>query len=461
MRHQRQQRRHFARDRGGRRGRLPRGGGGGVGGRRGHDDDDYDGNKDGPRRGGGDDGRTRSHDDDVELGSTRRNSSSRYEERSYLDRDDRVVYRRHGARDDEHDEYDRDGTGGRKNVLVIGSSGVLGRAISSHFARGCKWNVLGADVVGDDDDEKEGGGSLLREYVRLPDGGSLSDLAGALVHGVSAYVRGGEGGMKGRTSSSSSSLLDAVVIASGGWAGDVPFVAHDVYDDEDGAKQAMRNAEICERMIRMNYFPVVAGSLVGPRFVKRGGAFFFYYTFIFASPSSPLERSSFFPLCSSRSVENPPTRCDAQILSHSCIRALLPILNGLFSTRPIGLFVMIGASAALSPTPGMLGYGSAKSAAHHYLRSLGPGMRESSDITAVGVLPLMLDTPANRAMFDRGGEIEEDGKYSKMVKPMHIANEIGEWIKNPRLRPHSGSLVKVIAKNRRDGSGGAAFHLVR
>ena len=122
---------------------------------------------------------------------------------------------------------------------------------------------------------------------------------------------------------------------------------------------------------------------------------------------------------------------------------------------------MIGASAALSPTPGMLGYGSAKSAAHHYLRSLGPGMRESSDITAVGVLPLMLDTPANRAMLDRGGEIEEDGKYSKMVKPMHIANEIGEWIKNPRLRPHSGSLVKVIAKNRRDGSGGAAFHLVR
>ena len=77
-----------------------------------------------------------------------------------------------------------------------------------------------------------------------------------------------------------SSLLDAVVIASGGWAGDVPFVAHDVYDDEDGAKQAMRNAEICERMIRMNYFPVVAGSLVGPRFVKRGGAFFFNYTLV-------------------------------------------------------------------------------------------------------------------------------------------------------------------------------------
>jgi dihydropteridine reductase len=128
---------------------------------------------------------------------------------------------------------------------------------------------------------------------------------------------------------------------------------------------------------------------------------------------------------------------------------------------------MIGASAALSPTPGMLGYGSAKSAAHHYLRSLGgPDARgDASDVTAVGVLPLMLDTPANRAALDDNGGGGDDGeersKYSKMVKPMHIANEIGEWIKHPRLRPHSGSLVKVIAKNRKDGSGGVAFHLVR
>ena len=128
---------------------------------------------------------------------------------------------------------------------------------------------------------------------------------------------------------------------------------------------------------------------------------------------------------------------------------------------------MIGASAALSPTPGMLGYGSAKSAAHHYLRSLGgPDARDAKDVTAVGVLPLMLDTPANRAALDDNGGGEGDSeerrsKYSKMVKPMHIANEIGEWIKHPRLRPHSGSLVKVIAKSRKDGSGGAAFHLVR
>ena len=125
-----------------------------------------------------------------------------------------------------------------------------------------------------------------------------------------------------------------------------------------------------------------------------------------------------------------------------------------------GLFVIIGASAALSPTPGMLGYGSAKSAAHHYLQSLGPTSQEENDTASVGILPLMIDTPANRAMLGAEKDAGND-RYSKMVNPMHIANEIGEWIQHPHLRPHSGSLVKVISKNRRDGSGGAAFHLVR
>jgi len=130
----------------------------------------------------------------------------------------------------------------------------------------------------------------------------------------------------------------------------------------------------------------------------------------------------------------------------------------IYSNINTGLFCTIGASAALSPTPGMVGYGSAKSAAHHYLQSWGPKLLEENDINSVAILPLMIDTPMNRDML---GDDGEDERYSKMVKPIHIANEIGEWLKQPELMPHAGSLVKVIAKNRRDGSGGAAFHLVR
>ncbi len=257
---QRQQRRHFARDRGGRRGRLPRGGGGGT--------------------------RALAGNDDGDVGGRRR--SSRHDERFHDfdrdDRDDRVVYRRFDAREDDYDcgiDDDRLG-GGRRNVLIVGSSGVLGRALASHFSGGSRWNVVGADVTTNDidvdDGEKVGddgsGGRLLTEYVRLPMGGSLSDLSGALHRGVSAYVRGGGGvGKTSSSYSSSSSLLDAVVIAAGGWAGDVPVADYDDDKDDDGAKQAMRSAEVCERMIRMNYFPVVAGSLVGLRFMKRGGTF--------------------------------------------------------------------------------------------------------------------------------------------------------------------------------------------
>ena len=126
-----------------------------------------------------------------------------------------------------------------------------------------------------------------------------------------------------------------------------------------------------------------------------------------------------------------------------------------------GLFCTIGASAALSPTSGMVGYGSAKSAAHHYIQSWGLTSMEEKGIKAVGILPLMIDTPANRDMLGGDDTDGGDDRYSKMVKPIHIATEIGEWLKQSRLMPHTGSLVKVIAKNRRDGTGGAAFHLAR
>jgi len=411
------QRRYFARDRGGKRGwASPRSGVGNnrFGGKKNNDDDDDD------------DGRTTASF--KSNGSKIPRDSSKYDKYAF-DRNDRVI--RNDDKSSSNDESDDiSQTKKKKNILVIGSAGILGRAIVSHFTNEQRWNVVGADVVAvpsppsdNDKNDSEAAtvddvGRRLKEYIQLPINGSLSELTGELHRGVSSYIRN-------KSSSSSSftprmgeedkdiSLLDAIVVASGGWAGDItnePPIPHSSEYDDDDEAYARSSALVCERMLRMNYYPVVAGSLLTNRLVKKGG-----------------------------------------------------------------LFVIIGASAALSPTPGMLGYGSAKSAAHHYLRSWGPGMctkEGRNDVTAVGILPLMIDTPANRAMMHTNtttnsssssgsDEEEEDEKYSKMVKPTHIAKEISEWITYPRLRPHSGSLVKVIAKNRKDGSGGAAFHLVR
>jgi NAD(P)-dependent dehydrogenase (short-subunit alcohol dehydrogenase family) len=410
------QRRYFARDRGGKRGYPPRttsgsssnrfGGGRGEGIGKKKKNDDYD-----------DESRTT-----VSFKpSTKSNSDSSKYERYTFDRNDRVVRNDNSSSSSSNNDSNISQT--KKNILVIGSAGILGHALVSHFTNNERcWNVVGADVVTKDMEATTTVNDVsrrLKYYIQLPINGSLSDLTGELHRGVSSYIRNN---ISSSSSSSNrwmgeddeeedTSLLDAIVVASGGWASDItnePPIPHSSQYDVDDEEYARTSALVCERMLRMNYYPIVAGSLLTNRFVKKGG-----------------------------------------------------------------LFVIIGASAALSPTPGMLGYGSAKSAAHHYVRSWGPGMctkEGRNDVTAVGILPLMIDTPANRAMMhtnttttnnsSSSGD-EEDEKYSKMVKPTHIAKEISEWITYPRLRPHSGSLVKVIAKNRKDGSGGAAFHLVR
>ena len=140
---------------------------------------------------------------------------------------------------------------------------------------------------------------------------------------------------------------------------------------------------------------------------------------------------------------------------------------------PIGLMVVMGATAALSATPGMLGYGLSKSASHHFVQTLGActgtaltknkkktlinkKIRKNNeyldDLTVVGILPTMIDTASNR-----GSDPTAD--FAQWTKPMDIAREIGTWIEKPPLRPHSGSLVKVMPHP--ENVEGAFFQLVR
>ena len=119
----------------------------------------------------------------------------------------------------------------------------------------------------------------------------------------------------------------------------------------------------------------------------------------------------------------------------------------------------------------MMGYGLAKAASHHFVRTMGActgksvdsksirkagkrvrkDLNESMDtMTVVGILPTMMDTAANRRM-------NPDADFDSWTKPKDIAKEIGAWLETPEMRPHSGSLVKVHNPK----SGGAAFELVR
>jgi dihydropteridine reductase len=153
---------------------------------------------------------------------------------------------------------------------------------------------------------------------------------------------------------------------------------------------------------------------------------------------------------------------------------------------PNGLLVVMGATAALQPTPGMMGYGLAKSASHHVVKTLGAstsknleskatrqaGKRTRSQLpasvdtlTVVGILPTMIDTPANRRAL-LADAADADAVVSQWTKTRDIAAEIGTWMERPDLRPHSGSLVKVRPASGPAGTGqgkaaGAVFELVR
>lgn len=300
-------------------------------------------------------------------------------------------------------------------------------------------HVLGADVGSPELPPARAGEDRwkLTEFCRLSSPSSLPTTTLELVRAVHAFVGNDGPG------------LDAIVCAAGGWCGDPvppPFSAHHPSATEGRRRSlpellegAVAHADAVESMRRMNFDPVVAAAYLAQHFMVRAG-------------------------------DDGDGDGDAGGGGH----------HG-------GLLVVIGATAALQPTPGMLAYGLSKSAAHFCVQTLGActgggaggskAMRQAGraarhhlpsldDLTVVGILPTMLDTAANRAQQkqppQQHGTAPPDADAATAAaawtKPEHIAAEIGRWITTPPLRPHSGALVKVYHDA---ATGRAAFELVR
>jgi len=117
---------------------------------------------------------------------------------------------------------------------------------------------------------------------------------------------------------------------------------------------------------------------------------------------------------------------------------------------PGGLLVLVGSAAALAPTPDMLAYGVAKAATHHIVVSLTPppaaaaaaaggaAARSSNTLPAgaraLGVLPRVLDTPANRAFMAAGADT---GSWTPCGE---VAERIVAWAERRGPQPASGTL---------------------
>lgn len=108
--------------------------------------------------------------------------------------------------------------------------------------------------------------------------------------------------------------------------------------------------------------------------------------------------------------------------------------------REGGLLSLTGAKAALEATPGMIGYGMAKSAVHHLTKSLGQksgGL--PNDSVVVAILPVTLDTPMNRKWMPQSD-------FSTWTPLEFVAELFLKW-SNGQERPTSGSLVQLITTN--------------
>jgi len=100
-----------------------------------------------------------------------------------------------------------------------------------------------------------------------------------------------------------------------------------------------------------------------------------------------------------------------------------------------GLLVLTGSSAAMGPTPGMIGYGIAKASVHQLTASLAaPNNSLPSGVTVLALLPITLDTPTNR-------RFSPNADFSSWTPMPEVAHKILSWSKGER--PASGMLVEV------------------
>lgn len=300
-----------------------------------------------------------------------------------------------------HDDNDEDDFDVQKRALVVGSSGSLGQTLCKYLANNLNIQVIGADVVEPSSKDKrylEGGFITMPLPTDESAPSSLPDLTMALVDGLSQILNSDDG-----------PNLDAIISVAGGWEGDPKLPLPHAKDLEclEGARQYGMSIE---RMIGKNLYPVVAAGYAAHHFM----------------------------------------------------------------TDKDGLLVAIGATAALSGTPGMMGYGLSKVATHHFVQSLGesttksittktkrqlarqlrqdiPGGSYLNSMSVIGILPTTIDTPMNR-------EAMPNADFSEWTQSVDVAKEIGMWMEQPSLRPHSGSLVKVFPNK---NGNGALFKLVR
>ncbi|KAG5493409.1 hypothetical protein GH5_02156 [Leishmania sp. Ghana 2012 LV757] len=140
------------------------------------------------------------------------------------------------------------------------------------------------------------------------------------------------------------------------------------------------------------------------------------------------------------SVADASTAASAELMLRQSLFSSVAAAH-VFSTRGEkgGLLLLTGAAAALGPTPGMIGYGTAKSAVHFLCQSVAANPSVlPSHASVLAILPTTLDTPGNRKAMPQAD-------HTAWTTLEDVALQIVHW-SNGQHRPASGSLIKIVTE---------------
>ncbi|MCW3063563.1 MAG: short-chain dehydrogenase/reductase [Solirubrobacterales bacterium] len=102
-----------------------------------------------------------------------------------------------------------------------------------------------------------------------------------------------------------------------------------------------------------------------------------------------------------------------------------------------GAIVCVGTRAALQPFPGAAGYIASKAAVLAFVKALDVEYRDDG-VRANGILPSVIDTPANRAAMP-------DANYDRWVTPAEIAGVIA-FLCSEDSKPTTGAWIPVYGR---------------
>lgn len=115
------------------------------------------------------------------------------------------------------------------------------------------------------------------------------------------------------------------------------------------------------------------------------------------------------------------------------------ILSGQLASKYLkedGLLVLTGAASALTATPSAIGYGVAKAAVHHLVKSFaadGSGLPKG--VVVAGIAPEIIDTEMNRKWMPKAD-------FSNWTKLQELVDLLYGWSIG-KDRPESGTILKI------------------